>query len=148
MDKSNFFDILLKVGTVLKQSENYYLKHFSSNYLIYFTIIGKLWGVQAVEQSGTALAPIDITVVTILWTLRLATKAKYTATVIAASLLHPFLTHITWFFQTPFYYYSSFIPLSDETQAIAVTKELTFTIIFKNVVKTLSKQLKIGHQLH
>lgn len=83
------------------------------------------------EQSGTALAPIDITVVTILWTLRLATKAKYTATVIAASLLHPFLTHITRFFQTPFYFYFSFIPLSGETQAIAVTTGLTFTIIFK-----------------
>lgn len=41
------------------------------------------------QQSGTALVPIDITVVTILWTLRLATKAKYTATVIAASLLQP-----------------------------------------------------------
>lgn len=85
------------------------------------------------EQSGTALAPIDITVVTILWTLRLATNAKYTATVIAASLLHPSLTHITRFFQTPFYYYSSFIPLSDETQAFAVTKELTFTIILKKL---------------
>lgn len=74
------------------------------------------------EQSGTALAPIDITVVTILWTLRLATKAKYTATVIAASVVQHSLTHITRYFQTACY----LPPLWYGLYAITVMKKVVF----------------------